>query len=51
MAYSKLFLGTLVLLVGGCSNEAPTYNPGTAGTAGGGGSGGTGGVATGTAIR
>ena len=53
MAYSKLFLGTLVLLVGGCSNEAPTYNPGTAGaTAGtsGGGSGGTGGVATGTAI-
>jgi hypothetical protein len=53
MTYSKLFLGTLVLLVGGCSNEAPTYNPGTAGaTAGtsGGGSGGTGGVATGTAI-
>lgn len=27
MAYSKLFLGTLVLLAGACSNEAPTQNP------------------------
>ena len=53
MAYSRLFLGMLVVVAGACSNEAPTYNPGTAGaTAGtsGGGSGGTGGVATGTAI-
>ena len=53
MAYSRLFLAMLVLLAGACSNEAPTYNPGTAGaTAGtsGGGSGGSGGVATGTAI-
>jgi hypothetical protein len=50
MAFSKLFLGVLVLLGGGCSNEAPTYKPGTAGATAGTSGGGSGEVATGPAI-
>ena len=45
MAYSKLFLAMLVLLAGACSNEAPTYNPGTAGATAGTSGGGSGGPA------
>ena len=50
MTYSTLFGGMLVLLAGACSNESPTYNPGTAGATAGTSGGGSGGVATGTAI-
>jgi hypothetical protein len=39
-----------LLLIGACSNEAPTFNAGSAGTGGGGGTGGSGPGATGTAI-